>query len=51
MKELKNYLNTLNITDDNLVAIDYQNSVKTIAKENNQEDNHYQAFLNIGLTK
>lgn len=50
MKELKNYLSTLNITDDNLVTIDYKNRVKTIAKENNQEDNHYQAFLNIVLT-
>ena len=50
MKKLKNYLNTLNITDDNLVTIDYKNRVKTIAKENNQEDNHYQAFLNIVLT-
>ena len=50
MKELKNYLNTLDITDDNLVTIDYQNSVKTVAKENNKENNHYQAFLNIVLT-
>ena len=50
MKELKNYLSTLNITDDNLVTIDYKNIVKTITKENNQENSHYQASLNVVLT-
>ncbi len=50
MKKLKSYLSTLNITDDNLVTIDYKNSVKTIEKEDDQENTNYQATLNVVLT-
>lgn len=50
MKKLKSYLSTLNITDDNLVTIDYKNSDKTIEKEDDQENTNYQATLNVVLT-
>lgn len=50
MKKLKSYLNTLNITDDNLVTVDYKNSQKITEKPDNQENINYQATLNVVLT-
>ena len=50
IKNLKSYLSTLNITDDNLVTVDYRNSVKTVEKKNNKENTNYEASLKIVLT-
>lgn len=50
MKKLKTYLNTLNITDDNLVTTDYKNSVRTITKPDSKNNTTYAAILNVVLT-
>ena len=50
IKNLKSYLSTLNITDDNLVTVDYRNSVRTVEKKDNKENTNYEATLEILLT-
>ena len=47
MKQFKDELLKLGLTEDNLETIGYQNNVRDINQENSQENSKYQANMNI----